>query len=658
MKIVKSLTMFIIVLMLVVSLPLGAFADVVPYLDTTDVMEDLAGLSVDGVAFNEADYPLSGFNSYDMYWRPSEGGKVIGIYERGRGTEDHALYIYVYHPSVSDKFEHDNSSFLCDIDCYSESLSGDLYHFTDIPAILLDHSDDHRFLKIKVELSDLVIGTSIPSSNYCIYSASVRFSGTLDDPSAYTYEPWYHCSLNVEIDGMEVSFYFDKSGGLFYRQSSILELNVNHSIYYTNTSPKGDNYRQALYTAYFSVPELYFDDNFKLTSLRCSWEEGHTTPRVMTDDADLYEHLKKLADYDGALDGSNVSLGSVFANARYTNYDVWFQQYKYDFYFSSSINAPKTYEKLNDAYISNAFCKVDNYPDVSKRNYSVFNNAFLVDDLDDFYIGYNSRFSGYTGYIEASSKKVSLFDAVDEGCLKGTNVYEVSNWDMLDLNGRFDDNCWYHGIVTLFVDDDEDRDVRQLITIDPSEIETLSDDVIINYYFIGEHYIDEFRTACSAAAEAGERMVLLRYAVRDYYSGPALYVNTGSYQLDLLNIVVVPVVVLPSNCNLSWGTAFQGFQVIDVTFTGDTVSYVLDVKCEPTDVVPGVMPPVDHDGFLYDAIDAIQDIELSIGSGVSKTWDVFFKVIKIVLAVIITLVALKLITALVRLIKELFHRRT
>lgn len=660
MKIVKSMAMFIVVLMVVLSLPLGAFAAVVPYTDTTDIMEDLAGLSVDGVAFNEADYPLYD-NVYAMYSDPSKDAKVLGMYEYGRGSDDHALYVYVYHPCVSSRFEHDNSSYRCDIDCYCESLSGALYHFTDIPAVLLDHSEDHRFLKLKVELSALVNGTSIPSSTYCIYSASVRFSGTLDDPSAFDYEPWYHCSLDVEIDSKEDLFYFNRSTGVFYRNSDILSLSVKHSIYYTETSPKGGNYQQALYTAYFSVPELYFDDDFDLTSLRCSWTEGHTTPRVTTDDADLYECLKGLADYDGALDGSHPSYGAVLVDSLYFNYGSLsvnpFGTVYYSFSFSSSINAPDTLNQFNSNYISNLTNTVVDYPDVSKRNNSVFNNAFLVSDLDDFYIGYDSRrFSGYNGYLQASSKGVTLTGNVDEGCLNGNNIYEITSNDLLDVTGRYDDSCWYHGFVTLFSKDDEDFSVRQLITIsDPSVIETCSDEYIISSYHIGEHYLDDFRTACAQAAESSERMVLLRYAVRDYYSADALYVNMEDYKIDLANYVFINTVKMPSNCNFSWGTAFENFTVIDVTFTGDTVSYVLDVECEPTEVVPGVMPPADQDGIL---IDAIQNIGISLGSDVSNAWNVVLTVIKVVLAVVITLVAIKLITALVRLIKALFHRRT
>lgn len=655
MNFVKKMTILMAVLSIISLLPAGAWAGTVPYSDTTDIMDDLATLSVDGVAFNEEDYPFLAFDQsfiYDL----GNGSKVLGIYEYGRGTDDHLLYIYVYHPRTQ-YFEHDLSSFRCDLSCWCESLSGSLYSFNDIPAVLLDHSEDYRFLKLKVELSQLTNSTGIPSSDICIYSAFVSFSGIISHPYAYDYEPWYYMSVDVDIDGSNACFFFDSSGGTHFRNTDILTLDVNHSIYYTETSPKGKSHKQALYTAYFSVPEQYFADNFDLTSLRCKWEESHTTPRVVTDDAELYKCLNQLVNYSGALDGSNASIGSVLVDAIYTNYTGLVGGIFYNLNFSCSLNAPETYNAFNSLYVSNPINTVVNYPDVSVRNWSTFNNAFLVDDLDDFYIGYDGRrFGSYEGYVLASNKSITLNGEVDEGSLKGLNTYTVSSEDLFNVTGRYSDNCFFHQFLTLFIGDDEDFSVRQLETIsDPSTVAALSDSQIISTYYIGEHYVDDFKRACSNAAEAGERMVLLRYAVRDYYLAPALYVNTDGYQLDLLNSIVSSVIVLPSNCIFSVSTVFRDFTVIDLTFTGDTVSYVIDVKCEPTDVVPGVMPPTDPGGVL---IDAIENIGFSIGSDVSKAWDVVLIVIKVVLAVVVSLIALKLITALVKLLRAIFHRKT
>ncbi len=652
MNFVKKMTILMAVLSIISLLPAGAWAGTVPYSDTTDIMDDLATLSVDGVVFNEADYPFLAFDQsfiYDL----GNGSKVLGIYEFGRGTDDHALYIYVYHPRTQ-YLEHDISSFRCNISCWCESFSGSCYFFNDIPAVLLDHSEDYRFLKLKVELSQFTNSTSIPSSGICIYSASVSFSGIISHPYAYDYEPWYYMSVDVDIDGSNGCFFFDSSGGTHFRNTDILTLDVNHSIYYTETSPKGDYYRQALYTAYFSVPEQYFADNFDLTSLRCKWEESHTAPRVVTEDVELYPYLKELADYDGALDGSVYDYGAILVNVRRPSGSR--------IYFDNSINLPQDPDDFNDNYVSNQLTSSVTYNVLLNQfvRSDVFNNAFLVEDLGDLRFD-GRRFGSYEGYVLASNKSITLNGEVDEGSLKGLNTYTVSSEDLFNVTGRYSDNCFFHQFLTLFIGDDEDFSVRQLETIsDPSTVAVLSDSQIISTYYIGEHYVDDFKRACSNAAEAGERMVLLRYAIRDYYSAPAVYVNSGDYPFTAyysLGILGGNYDVINSNCNFSWGTVFRGFTVIDLTFTGDTVSYVIDVKCEPTDVVPGVMPPVDPGGVFGDILDII-DIGSSVGEGVSDAWRAVRIAVKVVLAVVVSLVALKLITALVNLLRAIFHRKT
>lgn len=647
MKIVKSMTMFIVVLMVVASLPLGAFAAVVPYSDTTDIMDDLATLSIDGVAFNEEDYPLK------------DGGEseILGVYEYGRGTDSHALYIYVYHPEAqAQDTVYNYSTYMGSVWCWCETLSGANYHFdTDhgLEFVLLDHSDDYRFLKLKVDLSSLCAGTRIPSSSVCIYSVGVVFWGTYTSP--YAGPDGYLTTELIEIDAGSYSqrYYFDTKRALYYSGGADLTLNVNHSIYYTETSPKGKNYRQALYTAYFSVPEVLFGDEYYLTSLRCKWEEAHTTPQVVTDDADMYSHLAALANYSGVLDGSNVDYGAVLVCPYYYNYIGLLGGLFYDLEFNSSINAPKTYQAFNNAYISNDFCTLVKYPDLIRNN-DVFDNAFLVENLDDFYLETQGDLY-LSGYLRASSQRVTLTGLVDEGCLAGSNTYEISSNDLLDVDGRYNDSCWFHGFLSFMFGDDEDITVRQLITIpDPSDVEGLSNEYIINNYYIGEHYVDDFKRACSNAAEAGERMVLLRYAVRDYYSAPALYVSPDDYALKLKNWFVSNVIVTPSNCIVMGYTYFDDFTVIDLTFSSESVSYSIDVKCEPTDVLPGGMPPSDPDSLIYDII----NIGSSVGEGISDAMRVVRIVIKVVLAVVITLVAIKLITALVKLLKAIFHRRT
>ena len=150
MKLVNILTIFLVILMTVSTPAAYAAGGLVPALDVTDVLTDLGGMSIDGDSFNQNDYPLC------------DGGdpELLGVYEYGYGTDDYALYIYVYHPDAANtKHTYNYGDIFGSLWTWSDTLDSAEYKY-DIASMspeIVDHTDDHRIFKLKLDVCVLIL---------------------------------------------------------------------------------------------------------------------------------------------------------------------------------------------------------------------------------------------------------------------------------------------------------------------------------------------------------------------------------------------------------------------------------------------------------------------------------------------------------------------
>ena len=618
MNLVRKMTIFfLLILMIYVWVPVGVFAAKVPRLDVSDVLEDLQGLKIGGKSFDPDDYPLQ--NGADP--------QVLGMYEHGWGTSEYALYVYLYVPDVANPNCRYNTTFdgffYGSLWAHKDTLDSQRVSIsleTNQCAKTIDISEDGRFVKVKIDPSGLT--TMLKGATKRVYAVGLlswywRLSDYPNDHGQYVDEL---CDFEVGQYGEFWSFTGSKS---YYQNGEIIELKVNPSMYKSGKSDKGEYYHDMLYTAYFTIPSKYVDDYDHMVSIKAEWEEKHTSPVVTTDNKELYDILVQMAASDKVNSMSyDPSFGMVVAN--YKNMVTGISSISNcDFYINggySWYSYLSRYSRVRSDILPTKFF-------YQPYAFNQFDNVFLVSDINrDFLIPtvgskYDIDGDG-NGDVEAT-----YLGSVDEGRKWGKNSYVFTAEDILSINPSTNDYWTTNFGLALFID----KITGKQVSLDPFHYVDYTKD--INPYsaqkentslYIGSEFWADFYSECKAAQAKGDQVVLFRFATRDYYSADALYFEPG-YNSSLPK---------GESCTLTFGTAFIGFDIIELAFSDDEQIYFFDVNADPVDYVPGVHDPDTPGG--------------SIGDGARDAWDKLieflwacFKFVAVAAAVVAIVVLIK-----------------
>ena len=608
MNLVKKMTIYIFVILTIFPcVPVGVFAAKVPPLDTSDVIDDLEGLKLGDVAFDEANYPL--INGAEP--------ELLGIYEYGWDTELYSLYFYIYNPDVKNEERDYYSTVDFNFFVYKDTLDAaslSLWLWNEEP---IDQSDDGRFLKFKVDGDRFVSFFSSASTR--IYAAEIDmryYDLTTEDPYSG------NClSVQIDVSSRGETFHFRDKGGAVYHSGETISLEVNPSMYKTDFSPKGDYWHQMIYTAYFTIPKKYVENYDALTGIEATWEEYHTAPLVVTENDVLLSVLTGMA-ADKALD-DKLLMGQINHN-----YGAIISEYFVDSY-NGTPTAVAGNKTINTLGLNNNPRGDLFYYDVPivggytldcefNSRFSRFDTALKVSDIDDFFIPTIGRYYDTDG--DGIGDLAATFqNSVDEGRLLGKNTHVfTSEKDIISVDKRFDDNwirSFWNSILKL-------KDVE--VTLPPfyylkdSDMAGYSRNNMNENLFIGERFWGDFYDEYAKAKLTGDQVVLFRFALRDYYSAPARYIDGETYT----SLSDAP------NCALSYGTAFLDFDIIKLTFSDDGIAYVFDVDADPIDFVPGGANPNTPGAGIGAAADDLLSKILSI-------IETFFKIVVGIVAVVV-----------------------
>ena len=586
MNLVRKMTIYIFVILTIFScVPVGVFAVKVPPLDTSDVMDDLEGLKLGDVAFDA-----------DTYLSRTDGApELLGMYEYDFGTDLYSLYFYIYLPDwyLADDLENqkDNNGdgylteicgFYGYIKVFNDSKDNQPISTNSVDLTILDISDDGHFFKCKVdsEYDISVLSNHLTGAVSRIYLPELYMDGddtsTSAGPTGYPEVAYFYTPLL----GTKY-FTFKSTGAALIESSESINLTVNPSMYKTDYHPtKGDYWCQMIYTAYFTIPKEYVDNYDALTGIKATWEEYHTAPLVVTNNDALLGILSNMAS-DASLD-SKLFMGQVNHN-----YGAILTKYKYTSGMSS-IDIPSFYEFYDsiNAVGLNSNIRGDIFPLVTTKAFyskihTRFDTVLKVSKLDDFYIPTVGRYYDTDGDGHGDVK-ATFQSTVDEGRIMGKNTYEYTAKDILAVDKRVDQGWFLNFWNGLFQSDSEKiENVHPFYYLKDSDMTGYSRIKMNESLYIGEEFWDEFYDTYTAAKKAGDQVVLFRFALRDYYSAPARYIDGETYSAYQNT----------SNCALSYGTAFLDFDIITLSFSKGAVIYEFDVDADSVDFVPGGYTP-------------------------------------------------------------------
>lgn len=539
-----------------------AYAEVssVVQFDSTAVLDDLQGMTIDGRTFDTADYPK------DPYGELKPLTFIEYCYSQYHNSMgNYGLYIYLYNPSCTQLDENhllnkiamavefneraEPSSYeKFTLRFCSKSLDGLFYKFKiiDTSNVILDVIENYAKAnagKRKYYLSELEIVTK-GQTNATSYPIGKQ----------YIYEGFaegYGDSKNFPLSMTSM--------GIDY-----ITTNLNYAFYRPDGAVGEYSYTQnQLNSAYFSVPNSMIEKYGVLTAVHMQWYEYLTKFLIVVDDPVAYITL---SNYIGKqIEAYNSSVRySLLLNWR-TSGSVTLADYHYN------------YKKSNTSSLGEELDTI----------YYLFNFASLENDIlsSDALLYYIKSYSGSGEKINDKYYAELFEDYVDEGRKLGKNDITINSGDEFSLlNYTFSSAWWQIGWGTHT--DNSYSDIEGIREIKSDDFKG-STSTICQNLFIDESCYEDFKFEYDEAVASDSTLFLIRFAVTDYSSYPmSVRSNDGGIE------------VASGNHFCARQTVFLDLDVIDVTFCdGNNILTTIPVISSPIDAVASASKPIDYSGL-------------------------------------------------------------
>ncbi len=543
-------------------------------MDSTDVMDDLSGITVNGQPFDAADYGAD----------KSKDVQVLTFVEYsysyyGNLRGNYALYVYVWNPQKT------NYVTLSRLNAVSLRFGGDdTSGYEKYPLLFLDGSDDGLFYKFRVTLTaddKTAIFAALDSSKrvYEISEIELLESGETN-PTAYAVAAKYTYTGYAAGFGEQTGA--ASTLGCIVEDSVVIETEVHSTVYRPEGSNGKNDYTQdSLHSVYFSIPRDIVEEYGNMTAVHATWLDATLAPVLVTGNKEAYDAILP---YLGQVIGTHIDdLEHAYvggANYTVTSWSGSTAIYGWESVYS--FNLPGAWSGL-DGGISNK----------SSREVSpLYLLAYTGDDAasaDDYVLSrediksmleeYTLRYGG--DLVNDRYSRVLFDDVADsftEMNIQADTEYSLTN-EVLG-SSRWDE-LWgitypstFDGIKAIYEVTDSDFKSDEKSTCDG--------------LFIAEQDYDEFKKFYDLT-KAENVVYLFRYQVTDYISTEAehfvpetgLGAMGGAWSSD------------DSNAYFMQETVNIGFDIIDVTCTMNGVPTIIGVASDPIDVIGHGTPPIE-----------------------------------------------------------------
>lgn len=539
--------------------------------ETESLMDELSRITIDGKAFNEADFPAVADGQAEVLYF-HEGG--YSYY--GNAQSDYELIVYIYNPN--------QSSVIADIRNTIQMKMGSAARYEKYTLSLERSTSDNRFFKFSVKLSEAEkteVLSSLDSSarRYEISSIELMYSGfnATDIAIEQTYIfSGYEEGLGQIGDDTELSatLNYTIEGG-----AETVPLEVRHTTWRPEGTNGNSNYTQdSLHSVYFAVPNEIDSRYDYLNSVHCRWLEAYLAPMIATDSIELVEAMRNLLIYNtGALSGEIIGGGKPTAP---TEFD--FSEFKYALHsiemglVASAYSFGKNAEYLGEEVIDTIFLTLQ-----TDDNGIVTSDELLSAIQNEANYGYFSN-----NKAVAAKYPSYLFESYDTQFTD--TVIEVGKGYTLNSE-EIKANWWERFWGINHVENKQTFEDIQAI----QEVEALTGNKAVDCanYYISENDYAEFYEFYQQNKNTAT-IYLLRFATSEYKS------MQFEVEEHISGILFKKV---ETNTYIAQESVYLDFDIIDLEYIKEDVSYVLPVSMSPIDITPGLTPPPDMDdeSFLW-----------------------------------------------------------
>lgn len=342
-----------------------------------------------------------------------------------------------------------------------------------------------------------------------------------------------------------------------------------------------------LNTVYFSVPEETFDKYGTLQKIKSEWYEYKTRPIFVTSDKNANAGFspfigKNIGEKSGELEwsvlweqSSNSSSSSinVFFNKVYNKQslkDAFGVNYTYD--TTCSVVPQMDWFFYRENAVSNADFKVTKEEMLEYALWYSDNVAKASDKI----IGAYGEYSVNLFEESIDADRVSLLKLKNEGATAGYVVQEIDAKDTGSLIVNRHESLW-----DKWFGPDERESYDPIIVLDAKEnFASLDANGFAAKYLVNDIDAQNILDYCKQTIENGEKVVLFRFAVTDYYASTAMFEKIGNSSMS------------DEDGYVAQETVFLNFDVISLTFRGEKgADVVIPVVADPIDIINGLDAP-------------------------------------------------------------------
>lgn len=348
-----------------------------------------------------------------------------------------------------------------------------------------------------------------------------------------------------------------------------IKLDIHHTNYRPTTERvnyKGQYVYDDLQTAYFSIPEVYFEEYGGLQKIKCEYYHYITTPIFVIDeslDPNAYDYFD---DYIGkTIDGIHSLNWSIYWGE---NNNIYNPLYSYPF----RSDAPFSLNRIDWLFAG------DKDGNVSRDIVENYANSYTADKslcgttIDVGTKKYSKKLfvdEDGTGYLMNFTKPYSTANI-------GYNEIEIDAGDKVEILTA-DNNFWNRIGLTHTTVVNEYNPIVVLTEDDTGAVAELQKETFCDEYLMNKSDWTEIKRTMRSAYNKNERICLFRFANTSYYQSLARYEYDKNFATSNYDGYVAQESV------------FLNFDVISLTFRSDMgAETVIGVVADPEDIFNGV----------------------------------------------------------------------
>ncbi|MDR2090643.1 MAG: hypothetical protein LBP62_03210 [Clostridiales bacterium] len=582
--------------------------------DDTDIMTDLNSATINGKAFDIADYPYVDVSASGKHANPQFLTFVEYAYTFKKSLQGNfGMYLYIYNPSGREINFLTYFNNIKMATAFSETWEATEYGKFDL--FYCDRSKGeiaNLFYKFRVLDRPGTDGKTVlervnPVKRiYDIAEIELVYPG---DTNATAYKVGGRYVFSGYAKGYGVSVYDDSTLSVEYSEFDTIELEVRDTFYRTPSSDKGKGYKYQLNSVYFAVDNRYIDDYGILSRILAEAYEYETKNMVVTESSVVYD---KFIEYIGErFNEYNPDIGrSLYLN----------------FYDPIAVAMSNSWDWALNPKMIYDFSDYDySLYYIERVLYYLFRVNDIRDDvvsgetLREWVLDYDKSYESGTLPIKDGTISADLFQPGG-----GKVVFDIDTTDkfnMLVYNEGWFNKFIDYGLVAFFdwfgkkqLDFGTDvKDITPFYEIQASDFSG-TDAEIAQRLLIAKQDVQALKDYYNAEKliSPDKRVYLFRYSVTDYYAEDLLiYHHPDTIGFDEY---------WDNQAYLARETVYFDFDIIQLTFSRDGKDTVIPAVSAPIDIFADVESPLYAEDLNYYWLVIVVLAVIIIGSIVVLVW--------------------------------------